>query len=140
MNRDDSEDSPEVLRKAARDVWAPKLACIAVVVHAISSLVVAFWLYWIAPGYKKRLDDFGTEISSSAVFAIGVSDLFVNYWYAFVVFGAAALVVDYIATEWMTRMLGRRWAILTVLIITIIVLSHAIIGFVILQNTILKRN
>ncbi|MBC8112949.1 MAG: hypothetical protein H7062_01090 [Candidatus Saccharimonas sp.] len=138
MNHDDSEDSPEVLREAARDVWAPKLAWTAVVVHAISSLIVGGWLYYLAPGYKKRLDDFGTELSSSAVFAIGVSDLFVNYWYAFAVFGAAALVVDYIATEWMTRMLGRRWAILTVLIITITILSHAIIGFVIFQNMMME--
>ena len=83
MNRDDSEDSPKVLRNAARDVWAPKLACVAVVVHAISSLIVAFWLYWIAPGYKKRLDDFGAELSSSAVFAISVSDHCIEFSLAF---------------------------------------------------------
>ena len=140
MNHGDLEVSPEVPRKAARDVWAPKLACIAVVVHTISSFVVAFWLYWIAPGYKKRLDDFGTELSSSAVFAISISDIFVNYWYVFPVFVAAALVVDYIATKWITRMLGLRCAILTVLIVSITILSHAIIGFVSLQSMILKRN
>ncbi|MEK6261346.1 MAG: hypothetical protein AABP62_22325 [Planctomycetota bacterium] len=134
MNHDASKDSPEVLREAARDVWAPKLAFAAVVVHAISSLIVGGWLYYLVPRYKKVLDDFGGEISAGAMFAIGVSDLVVNYWYALAVFVTAALVVDYLATEWTTRMLGRRWAILSVVAVTIIILSHAIIGFVLFQS------
>ena len=140
MNGDDLKDSHEVLREAARDVWAPKLAWTAVFVHAISSLIVAFWLYWIAPRYKKQLDDFGTELSASAVLAINVSDLFVNYWYVFPVFIAAGLIVDFIMTDWMTRMLGRRCAILAVLAIAIIILSHAIFGFVSFQSMLAKRN
>ena len=140
MNRSDSEDSPVALRVAVRDVWAPKLAWTAVIAHALSSLIVALWLYWIVPRHKKQLDDFGTELSASAVFAISVSDLFVNYWYAFPVFVAAGLVVDFIMTGWMTRMLGRRWAVLTILAITITILSHAIIGFVSLQSMLAKRN
>ena len=140
MNGDDSTDSHEVLREAARDVWAPKLAWTAVIVHAISALIVGLWLYWIVPRHKKQLDDLGTELSASAVFAINVSDLFVNYWYVFPVFVAAGLVVDFIMTDWLTRMLGRRWAVLTIVAITITILSHAIIGFVILQSMLAKPN
>lgn len=57
--------------------------------------VCGFLMYWIIPKYKEIFNDFGTELPQITQYWIGVSDWFVNYWYAIV--PVVLLPIEFIA-------------------------------------------
>jgi hypothetical protein len=133
----DESASQEVLARARRDRWATPLACVATLLHMFASSIVFVWLYFIAPRYKKQLDDLFVlgqvgRLSPSALMQINVSDFFVNYWYVFAVLFIPIPIITFLAHHWLTRQLGLRWAGVSAVLVTLLIISNAVVGYWIL--------
>lgn len=130
-----SEDYvPEELHQARRDRWATTLACIATLLHVCAAFIVFVWFYWIAPRYKWELDQLGKQLSPTVIMQINLSDLFVNYWYLFGVFFLPVPFVSFLTHRWMARQLGLRCACASAIVVAVLIISNAVVGYTILRQ------
>lgn len=125
---------PEVLRQARRDHWAIPIAIAAALLHSFSGVAVFGWFYFMVPRYKWELDQLGRQLSQGVILQISLSDLVVNYWYLFGVLSVPIPIVSFVTHAWLARRLGSRWACMSAIVVTVLIVSNFVMSFSILRS------
>lgn len=115
-------------RQARRHRWAGPLAEVICTLHVAAAVIVFGWYYWTVPKWKHELHDYGYDFTSEAKYLIHFSDCVVNYWYLQVPVAAIVLYVDFVATRWLARQIGLRFASVVGLCILFLILANMVIG------------
>ena len=118
--------SGEVLHPSYRDRWGPTLAAIITAVHCVTGMLVLSWYAFAVPHLKAEVEGVGSAIPQNAVLLILQSDLLVNYWYLWLIFGLFAVKYDFLIMRWGMRQSGLKWGlsaggcIATILLFTVV--------------------
>lgn len=95
-------------RQAKRDHWATACAVLLAAMHFLANMSVFFWFYWIAPRWKRAINDVGWDATRSAKLVINQSDFIVNFWYLLFVLILPAIVLDFFVMRWLATRLGLK--------------------------------
>lgn len=115
-------------QQARRHRWAGTLATVICTLHVAVAAIVFGWYYWFVPRWKHQLDDFGYEITSQARNLIHISDCVVFYWFLLTPLVPIVLCTDFVATRWLARQIGLRFASVVGLFIILLMLANLVIG------------
>jgi len=92
-------------------------AALLTTLHFLANIVVFGWYYFLAPRWKRELNDVGMEVGRTARHLIQQSDWIVNFWYMLVVLVPVALFVDFVLLKWM----AKRWGVSRTVVFGVVV-------------------
>lgn len=122
-------------RQLNRNRWAIPLAAIFAIMHSFAGIILAGWFYWIVPRAKWDFDQYGVLVPAPALSIIHISDLVVNYWYALILVAPVAVALDFLITWWITRQIGRRFAVSYGLAVLLLFMANLAISQNVLNQT-----
>jgi hypothetical protein len=111
---------------AKRDLLASACAVLLTAMHFLANLSVFVWYYWIAPRWKRAINDLALDASRPAKLVLQQSDFIVNYWYLLVVFVLPALVFDFLLMRWLATRLGLTKTLAVGIAIAALLLLQAV--------------
>jgi hypothetical protein len=132
-----ASESPQSLfepRQARRVRWCSVLASLIFAAHFFSAIVLFGWYYWIVPRWKFEFQDHGFEPTPQSFYVFAISDVVIVGLFLLIVIAPVTLILDFIATRWIARHVGLRWASLVGLSVVLLMLANIAIGHYILVD------
>lgn len=121
-------------RQARRARWCSVLATLICAAHFFTAIILFGWYYWIVPRWKWEFSDYGFELTPQSFYVIAISDLVMVGAFVLIAIAPVTLILDFIATRWIARHIGLRWASLVGLSVVLLMLANIAIGHYILVD------